>query len=635
MEPRRLLSLTPPALGGDASVHPADFRVTVFAQGLQYPTGVTTAADGSLLVVTNTPNNHGTNFYDSTTQVVRLVDSTGDGVADGTPQVLADGLPGASSAIVRAGSYVVVTSSGGTISFLRTGATPGASLTLAGSIRLNFPSGWWHPTFALAARPTPGQPGAYDVFFNIGSQNNGIKKDAQGNILFDQDGVAIPDPTTDKVPATGLLSATLDGDAISMVTLTDHAGTPTLSGLTKVATGLRNAASMAIDPATGDLIYADNGIDGTDGGNESYSTDTLQRIAAADIGKTVPNDGFPYSYTLTNLRPGGQPNTVVNPGGRVTPRVSFQPLADPNLPATGSESEGAAGFAIAPPRFPAALNKGVFVGFHGVFNQGGTTNEENPVLFADPITGKYFDFISNNEPNIGHIDGATSTADSLFLTDVAPNGQVFGAPGTGVVYQVKAISQAPAFGAISNQVVNEGQTIHLSLTATDPDAGQTLTYSLAAGTPAGATIDPATGLFTWTPPDGPSTALVTVLATDAGTPSLQGSASFSITVNNAAPTVSVMPPPSKVSVGTFNGSGSFSDPGVDTWTATVNYGDKKKSTRLALASDRTFKLSHRYTRRGTYTVTVKVTDSDGAAGTHTIKVVVGPRKAPPPKGKHR
>ena len=54
-----------------------------------------------------------------------------------------------------------------------------------------------------------------------------------------------------------------------------------LTGLTKVATGLRNAASMAIDPATGDLLYADNGIDGTDGGNEAYSTDTLHRIAAA------------------------------------------------------------------------------------------------------------------------------------------------------------------------------------------------------------------------------------------------------------------------------------------------------------------------------------------------------------------
>ena len=45
-------------------------------------------------------------------------------------------------------------------------------------------------------------------------------------------------------------------------------------------------------------------MDGTDGGNEAYSTDTLHRIAAADIGQSVPNYGFPYSYTLTNLVPG-------------------------------------------------------------------------------------------------------------------------------------------------------------------------------------------------------------------------------------------------------------------------------------------------------------------------------------------
>jgi hypothetical protein len=530
----------PPAVGGDPSVNPLDFRVTVFAQGLNYPTGVTTASDGSLLVVTNTPLSGYVDFYDSTAQVVRLVDANHDGAADGPPQVLYDGLPGAASAITRAGNYVIVTSSGGTISFLRTGATPSDPLTLAGSINLAFPSPWEHPTFGLAERPTPGQPGSYDVFFNIGSQYNGIKRDAQGNILFDQNGVAIPDPTIDKVPASGLLSATLDGDAIYMVTLTDHAGTPSLSGLKKVATGLRNAESMAIDPATGDLLYVDNGIDGTDGGNEAYSTDNLFRLAAADIGKTVPNDGFPYSYTLTNLLP-EQPNTVVNPGGRVAPLIAFQPLEDPRLPATGSESEGASGFAIAPPMFPKALSGGVFVGFHGIFDAGGRANEENPVIFANPNTGKYFDFISNDEPNIGHIDGATSTADSLFLSDIASTGHVFESPGpgTGVIYQVKANNHVPVFGPIANLTAKEGQTLGLPVTATDSDPGQTLTYSLAAGAPAGASIDPSTGLLTWTLPNGPSTTLITVLATDNGTPALQGSATFSITVNNVAPTVTI------------------------------------------------------------------------------------------------
>jgi hypothetical protein len=369
--------------------------------------------------------------------VLRLVDTNGDGVADGAPAVLASGLPGADSALAQAGPYVITTGSNGTISFLHTGATPSSPLSLSGTINFAFPSPWEHTTYGLAVRPAPGSPGDYNVFFNIGSQFNGIKKDANGNILYDANGVAIPDPTIGHPIASGLVSATLDGDAIYMVTLHDNGGTPVLSGLTKIATGLRNAEAMAIDPKTGDLLYADNGIDGTAGGNEAYSTDNLFRIPAANIGTTVPNDGFPYSYTLTNLLP-DTPNTVINPALRVPSLASFQPLRDPNLPATGSESEGASGFAIAPPLFPAGVNQGVFVGFHGIFNSGGTANEENPLLYADPTTGKYFDFVSNDEPNIGHFDGATSTADSLFLTDIASNGQVFGSPGLGVIYQIQS-----------------------------------------------------------------------------------------------------------------------------------------------------------------------------------------------------
>ena len=49
-----------------------------------------------------------------------------------------------------------------------------------------------------------------------------------------------------------------------------------------------------------------------------------------------------------------------------------------------------------------------------------------------------------------------------------------------------------------------GSAITFTATATDPDAGQTLTFSLT-GAPAGATIDSSTGAFSWTPTTaGPS-----------------------------------------------------------------------------------------------------------------------------------
>jgi hypothetical protein len=57
----------------------------------------------------------------------------------------------------------------------------------------------------------------------------------------------------------------------------------------------------------------------------------------------------------------------------------------------------------------------------------------------------------------------------------------------------------PALGAISDRVINESTTLSFTVTATDPDApANVLTYSIQSG-PAGASINAASGLFTWTP----------------------------------------------------------------------------------------------------------------------------------------
>src|SRR5262249_60808912 len=56
----------------------------------------------------------------------------------------------------------------------------------------------------------------------------------------------------------------------------------------------------------------------------------------------------------------------------------------------------------------------------------------------------------------------------------------------------------PVLSAIGNQTVNEGSAATFTAVATDPDAGQTLTYSLTAA-PSGATINAGTGGVSWTP----------------------------------------------------------------------------------------------------------------------------------------
>jgi hypothetical protein len=152
-------------------------------------------------------------------------------------------------------------------------------------------------------------------------------------------------------------------------------------------------------------------------------------IPANLIGKSIPEFGFPHEYIA--YRTGVQ----VGSGG-IPPVVTFQPWPDPY---TGSESEGPSEIAFAPASFPAGLNNGIFVGFHGRFDLGGLANEENPLVFYNQTNGNYFDFIGNNEPNIGHLDGLLSTSSALFITDLSSNGDLFGSQGTGagVIYEIQ------------------------------------------------------------------------------------------------------------------------------------------------------------------------------------------------------
>jgi hypothetical protein len=76
----------------------------------------------------------------------------------------------------------------------------------------------------------------------------------------------------------------------------------------------------------------------------------------------------------------------------------------------------------------------------------------------------------------------------------------------------------------------------------------------------------------------------------------------------------------------FTRPGSFVDPGTDTFTMTVNYGEGSPvvtypSTPAGVASP--YSLGHVYTTSGSYTVTVTIADDDGGTTTKTFTVKVG------------
>ncbi|MEZ6130700.1 MAG: putative Ig domain-containing protein [Planctomycetaceae bacterium] len=103
-------------------------------------------------------------------------------------------------------------------------------------------------------------------------------------------------------------------------------------------------------------------------------------------------------------------------------------------------------------------------------------------------------------------------------------------------------NQSPSFGPQDDFNVAATATLAVSITADDPNAGDTLTYSLVTtNLPGTATVNPSTGLFTFIPPASAanSSFTVTIRATDSG--GLTDDAVFTVNVQ---------------SVGTGGGSGN-------------------------------------------------------------------------------
>jgi glucose/arabinose dehydrogenase len=397
-------------------VNPSDFRITEFATGLNYPVGMTTLSDGSLLVaVSNGPQF----FSTSSGSLIRLADTDTDGVAD-VQQTWVDDVPGGRLTSLRtAGELLFVTGQGPSppISVYRMGATPADAPTLVGTMSISYPGSWLHPHSALGVRETPQQPGSYDLFFQLGSQAN-----------FED--------TTQTLPFSSTLGpgGELAGDAIHMVRITDDGNSVTTAAPVQIATGLRNPAGFAFHPTTGDLYLQDNGIDGLQDANEPTSADELNVLPAADIGQTIVDYGFPNNYN--EYRSG---NVIGGEG--VQPLVAFHPLPLPD----GEESEGPNDIVFAPPKFPQGLNQGMFVGMHGKFSLGGLNNEENPLVFVNLEDNSYFHFVTNDEPDVGHLDGLLSTEDSLFVSDISPRGGFSGTnTNTGKIYQIKSLVPEPS-----------------------------------------------------------------------------------------------------------------------------------------------------------------------------------------------
>jgi hypothetical protein len=93
----------------------------------------------------------------------------------------------------------------------------------------------------------------------------------------------------------------------------------------------------------------------------------------------------------------------------------------------------------------------------------------------------------------------TTTSDFTGVVDVRADNPP---PDIGAYEYVPAVGEnnAPVLDVIGNQTVLENRLLTFTVTATDEDLGDTLTFSLASSpSPAGVVFNTTTGIFTWTP----------------------------------------------------------------------------------------------------------------------------------------
>ena len=185
---------------------------------------------------------------------------------------------------------------------------------------------------------------------------------------------------------------------------------------------------------------------------------------------------------------------------------------------------------------------------------------------------------------------------------------------------VTGVNQAPALDAVGTQTIGEGSQLTFTVSGSDPD-GDALTYS-AENLPLGATFNPSTRLFDWTPnfdvSENTRVYPVTFRVSD-GLAEDAETITINVTNVNRAPVLEAIGPQLMTEGDSFNLVINASDPDNNTLTYTAS---GLPEASVFTASTRSFSWIPGTDQAGTYQVVFTVSDGS-LTDAETVTMTVG------------
>lgn len=326
-------------------------------------------------------------------------------------------------------------------------------------------------------------------------------------------------------------------------------------------------------------------------------------FAVKGNGSYAKYGSYPISVTITD--------TVENlfANGTTTATVTDAPLT---------------GVFIAPARQPGAGQiSGLIAEFTDTNSAGQASDLSASINWGDGTTSAGTITSANGKFQVSGSRTYTALATFNVVVSLTSSGGSQ-ASATGSIVVANA---SPVFGAIGTQNVDEGKALSFSAKATDTDTWQTLSYKFTGSVPSTFTISPSTGQVDVAANTVPGDYNINIAVSDNGVPSRTTQTAVRVSVKNLAPQLSLANTVQQsLQFGeTLTLTGSVTDVATTKpLTTQVDYGTGSGYLALPVAADGTFTLNKTYTTAGTYTVSVKSTDAQGAASVKSFQVVVQP-----------